>query len=116
MNSKCHHQITQSKLNLYIEYPPPYERSVWDYKKAHIDNIKNTIESVNLEFLLNNKTANRQVAIFNETNKHFFFNFVPKKLATFNGHVPPWMNDFVNNNIKWKRHIYKTYKIWSHIQ
>ena len=25
LNSKCHHQITHCKLNLSIEYPPPYE-------------------------------------------------------------------------------------------
>ena len=42
LNSKCHHQITHCKLNhLSIEYPPPYERLVWNYKKVHIDNIKN---------------------------------------------------------------------------
>ena len=33
LNSKCHHQITLCKLNLNIEYPAPYERLVWDYKK-----------------------------------------------------------------------------------
>ena len=54
MNSKCHHQITHCKLNLNIEYPPPYEQLVWDYKKANIDNIKNSVKSVNWEFLLNN--------------------------------------------------------------
>ena len=54
MNSKCHHQITHCKLNLNIEYPPPYEQLVWDYEKANIDNIKNSVKSVNWEFLLNN--------------------------------------------------------------
>ena len=37
LNSKCHHQITHCKLNLIIEYPPPYEWLVWDYKKANIE-------------------------------------------------------------------------------
>ena len=36
----------QCKLNLSIEYPHSYEQLVWDYKKAHIDNIKNSIKSV----------------------------------------------------------------------
>ena len=105
LNSKCHLRITHCKLNINIEYPCPYERLAWDYKKAHIDNIKNSIKSVNLEFLLNNKTVNRQVAIFNETIINNFYNFVPNKLVTFNDRDPPWMNDFVKNKIKWKHQI-----------
>ena len=34
LHANCHHQITYSLLNLKIEYPPLYERLVWDYKKA----------------------------------------------------------------------------------
>ena len=30
LHSNCHHQITHCKLNLNIEYPPSYERLVWD--------------------------------------------------------------------------------------
>ena len=54
LDSECHHQITHCKLSLNIEFPPPYERLVWGYKKGHNDNIENSIESVNWEFLLNN--------------------------------------------------------------
>ena len=110
LNSKCHHQISHCKLNhLSIEYPRPYERLVWHYKKVHIDNIKNSIKSLHREFLLNKKTVNRQVVIFNETILNIFSNFVPNKLVTFNDRDPPWMNNFVKNKIKWKHQIYKTY-------
>ena len=88
LNSKCHHQNTHCKLNLNIEYPPPYERLVWDYKKPHTDNIKSSIESVNWEFLLNKKI------VFNETILDVFSNFAPNKLVTFNDRDLPWMNDF----------------------
>ena len=108
LNFECHYQITHCKLNLNIEYPPPYEQLVWDYRKANIDNIKNSIKSVNCEFLLNNKTVNRQVAIIDETILNIFSNFVPNKLVTFNDCDPLWMNDFVKNKIKWKHQIYKT--------
>ena len=33
LHKNCHHQITFCKLNLKIEYPPPYECLVWDYEK-----------------------------------------------------------------------------------
>ena len=110
LTSKCHHQITHCKLNLIIEYSPPYERLVWDYKKTHTDNIKNSIKSVNWEFLLNNKTVNGQVPVFNQAIINIFSNFIPNKLVTFNDRDSPWMNDFVKNKIKWKHKIYKTYK------
>ena len=34
LQKNCHHQISFCKLNLKIEYPPPYERLVRDYKKT----------------------------------------------------------------------------------
>ena len=39
LHKNCHHQITFCKLNLKIESPPPYERLVWDYKKANTNSI-----------------------------------------------------------------------------
>ena len=82
-NSKCHHQITECKLNLNIEYHPPYVWLVLDYRKANIESMQNSIESVNWETLFNNKTVNKQVFIFNETIMNIFPNFVPNKLVTF---------------------------------
>ena len=40
LHSNCHHQITFSRYNLTVEYPPPYERLVWDYNKANTESIK----------------------------------------------------------------------------
>ena len=51
LNSECHHQITHSKVNLNIEYPPPYGRLVWDYRKANIESIQKSAKSVNWETL-----------------------------------------------------------------
>ena len=41
---KCHHQIIRCKFNLMIVYHPPYERLVWDYKRAKT---AATINSIN---------------------------------------------------------------------
>ena len=43
--SNCHHQITYCKLNLSIEYPPPFERLVWGYNRANVEGIKKSIDS-----------------------------------------------------------------------
>ena len=38
--------ITKCKLNLNIEYSPPYKRLVWDYYKANVESIKKSIARV----------------------------------------------------------------------
>ena len=45
LHSKCHHQIIYSKLNLKIEYPPPYIRKIWNYNRAETDSINRAIEN-----------------------------------------------------------------------
>ena len=100
LNTKCHHQITH-KLNLNIKCSPPYKRLVWNYKKANVESIKTSIESVDWKNLFNNKTVKKQVSLFNETIINIFSNFVTNKLVTFGDKDPPSMNDFIKNKIKW---------------
>ena len=90
-------------------YPPLFEQLVWNYKKANIESIEKSFESVNWKTLFNNKTVNKQVSIFNETI-NIFSNFFPKKLVTFDDSDPPCMNDFIKNKIKWKHQIHKIYQ------
>ena len=45
LRSKCHHQIIYSKLNLKIEYPPPYICKIWNYNRDETDLIKRAIEN-----------------------------------------------------------------------
>ena len=113
LNSKCYHQITHCKLNLNIEYPPPYERLLCDYRKANAESIQKSVKSVNWESLFNNKTVNKQVSTFNKTAMNILSNIVSNKLVTFDDSNPPWMNEFIKK-IKWKHQIHKTYiKKWS---
>ena len=34
LHSKCHRQTIYSKLNLKIQYPPPYTRKIWNYSRS----------------------------------------------------------------------------------
>ena len=74
LHSHCHHHITYCKLNLSTDYPPPYERLVWDYNRANVEGIKKSIESVNWEVMFSNKIVHKQVSIFNETLMNVFSN------------------------------------------
>ena len=43
LHKNCHHQIIYAKLNLKVYYPSPYEREIWHYQKANIENIRKAI-------------------------------------------------------------------------
>ena len=47
LNPNCHHQIMNSSFDLNICYPAPYQRQIWDYKKADSTNIRKMLDSVN---------------------------------------------------------------------
>ena len=46
LHPNCHHEITHCKIDLKITYPPPYERLVWDFKRANILSITKDIKMV----------------------------------------------------------------------
>ena len=54
----CHHQIVHSSFNLNINYPPPYQRLLWDYKKADSKNIRKALGSIYQESLFDSKDIN----------------------------------------------------------
>ena len=85
LNRNCHHQITFCKLNLKVEYPPPYQRLVWNFKKSNNGAIKRAIELVNWNFLFSHKNVHEQVVIFNQTLMNIFSNYIPNKLITVDG-------------------------------
>ena len=46
----CHHQISYSKWNFKIKYPPPFQRLVWNVKKADITSISFYFQQHNNEY------------------------------------------------------------------
>ena len=105
----CHHQIIHSSFNLNISYPPPYQRLVWDYKKADSKSIRKALDSVNWERLFDQLDINAQVAAFNETILNVFRNYVPNKYITIDDKDPVWMNENIKTKIKEKNTFYQKY-------
>ena len=79
LHPNCHHRIVHSSFSLNISYPPPYQRLVWDYKKADAKNIRKALDSVNWERMFDQKAINAQVTAFNETILNVHRNYVPNK-------------------------------------
>ena len=95
LHVNCHHQTIFAKFNLQIYYPPPYERVVWHYKHANMDNIRKAICGFNWERSFANKDVNEMVNIFNETISNVLNNYIPHEAIICNDQDPPWINNKV---------------------
>ena len=110
LHPNCHHQIIHCNINLQVEYPPPYQRHVWNYAKANKDAILSALQNVDCHRLFAKKTVHQQVNLLNDIILNIFTNFVPNKVIACDDRDPPWINDNIKNKIKWKNSMYKNYK------
>ena len=108
LHSKCHHQIIYAKLNLKIEYPPPYTRKIWNYSRSETDLINHSIESFDWSKLFSGKNVYEQVELFNEILLNIFHNFIPNKTIVCDDRDPPWMNDVIKKMIKRKNWLFQS--------
>ena len=92
LHQKCHHQIKYAKLNLKINYPPPYEREIWYYKYANNDLKQRTINYYPWEKSLAEKNVNENFYIFAKIIKNIFSNFIPHKTVLCDDRDSPWIN------------------------
>ena len=85
----CHHQLVYDKFNLNVWYPPPYEREIWHYQYANIDQIKRAIEKFPWEKSFRNLCINEMVHLFNKTIKNILSNYIPHEKITCDDRGPP---------------------------
>ena len=109
LHQNCHHQIIHSTFNLNVYYPPPYQRLVWDYKKADEKSIRKALDLVNWKRLFEHKNIDSQVMTLNETILNVFRNYVPNKYITIDDKDPVWMNETIKLKIKTRNKLYKQY-------
>ena len=103
LHPNCHHHIVHSRFNPNIYYLPPYQRLIWDYKKADLTKIRKSLDTVNWERLFDKKDLNAQVITLNENILNVFRNYVPNKYIT----DPVWMNEIIKSKMKTKNKLCK---------
>ena len=59
----CHHQIIHAKINLKVCYPPLYEREIWHYQRANVDQIHRAIEQFSWKKSFRNQNINEMVSL-----------------------------------------------------
>ena len=101
LSSMC---IVFSKLNLKVEYRPPYEPVFWDYSRAEKVSINWAINATDWEELLENKPVESQVSELNNLLSNIYSNYIPNKAFLCDDKDPSWMT---NRNVEqWLQRIY----------
>ena len=79
LHQNCHHEIIYAKINFKVFYPPPYEREIWHYQCANVNQIQQAIEQFSWEKLFRNLNVNEMVSLFNKTIKNILSNYIPQE-------------------------------------
>ena len=108
-HSNCHHHITFAKLNLKIHYLPPYEREVWHYQNANVNQIRQAIHEFPWDNRFANISVNEQVQLFNQTSHNIISNYIPHETITCDDRNPPWIDEKIKKLILHKNRAFSEY-------
>ena len=97
------------KLNILNRYPPAYKRKVWDYSKANIQKIRDTVNSVDWKAEFSDPNPENMVAILTEKLLSIVTDNIPNQLIRFSDKDPPWMSLELKTAIKRKHRVYKKF-------
>ena len=109
LHSNCHHHITFAKFNLKIHYPPPYEREVWHYQRANVDQIRQAISEFPWDNRFANISVNEQVQLFTQTLQNIISNSILHETITCHNRNPPWIDEKIKKLVVPKNHVFLTY-------
>ena len=107
LSSMCLHEIVFAKLNLKVEYSPPYERVFWDYSRAEKVSVNRAINAIDWEELFANKPVESQISELNNLLLNIYSNYIPNKTALCDEKDPPWMTNGIRAVIEMKNNAYK---------
>ena len=65
-----------AKFNLKIHYPLPYEREVWHYQKANVDQIRQAIREFPWDNRFADISVNEQVQLFIQIFQNIISNYI----------------------------------------
>ena len=89
LSSMSRHEFVFAKLNLKVEYPPPYERVFWDYSRTDKVSINRAINAIDWEELFANKPMESQVSELNNLLLNIYSNYIPNKTVLCDDKDPP---------------------------
>ena len=91
LHPHCYHQIILAIFDLKVFYPPPYERTMWNFSQENSDRIKRAVDLFDWESALTDLDVNEQVPVFNDTITIIMSHFVPNEMIICDDCNSPWM-------------------------
>ena len=116
LHSNCHYHITFAKFNLKIHYPPPYEREVWHYQTANVDQIREAISEFPWDIRFANINVYEQVQLFTQTIQNIISNYIPSETITCNGRNPLWIDEKIKKLVLHKVLFNKFQPLQAHLK
>ena len=92
-----------------MHYPPPYEREVWHYQKANVDQIRAVISEFPLDNRFASISVNEQVQLFTQAIQNIISNYIPHETITCDDRNPPWMDEKIKKLVLHKNRAYNAY-------
>ena len=96
----CKHSIIYGKINLSLPSPPPYKRKIWQYYKANISQIRESLSLINWHFLFSDKNSDQMCELFQDKFLQIMNSFIPNKIATINEKHAPWVTSEVKTALR----------------
>ena len=91
LHPHSYHQIILAKFDLKVFYPPPYERTMWNFSQGNSDRIKGAVDLFDWESALTDLDVNEQVPVFNDTITNIMSHFILNEITICGDCNPPWM-------------------------
>ena len=109
LHSNCHHHKKFTKFNPKIYYSPSYEREVWHYQKANVDQITQAISKFPWVNRFANISVNEQVQLLTQTFQNIISNYIIHEIITCDDKNPPWIDEKIKKLILQKKRAFNVY-------
>ena len=101
------HNIVHGTMKIDIPRPPPYKRTIWDYKNTQFNLIRNDLVAVNWFDLFFNLNVHEKVLLFSDTFLEIVRKHIPNKVVTCDERDAPWITPEAKAAIRRNNRVYK---------
>lgn len=103
----CKHSIVFGKVNMSIPTPPPYKRTIWEFSKANVGNIRASLSAIDWVQLFEGKNPTEMVELFQKKLLEIMKACIPNKMKIFNDRDAPWITPEVKSTIRKNKRVFK---------
>ena len=103
----CKHSIIYGKINLSVPSPPPYKRTIWEYVKSDVLEIRHCLSSIEWHVVFKDKTPDEMVDLFQTKFLAIMNSNIPNKIVTINDRDATWVTPEVKIVLRKNKRVFK---------